>query len=281
MKYKLFFLTPLFLFLIFHSALAETGLSNTNIVLRFKPSEKNMSFLATYHKQITNIINESDDTGKSRTLRNESYEYAEMLKDKKQYSTGNLIDIVEKISFLKKETNGIASSSAKPINISTQVESLGRLNIPFSMLQLPFSGIPVTFPQEPVNENQEWSGSFDFKDGDLPPLNLKQNFTLKKILTIGDHTVAEIDYTVQTQLRSTDLGNDSIVQQKIQQLQNNNIESLSYDGKGSLTFDFTSGHIHTHTLTLTQRLSQVVILNNSRTLKETVTTHEFAEALLP
>ncbi len=251
------------------------------IFLRFQEQNQDLNYITTYYRESMNLINISDDTGKSDTLQNESYDYGEFMKKQQQINASPFIQIFNKISVLKTESKPPHASSGKPLEMQLRIEPRGRLQIPFSFAQLPYFGIPVVFPDEPVSINQEWAGSLDFHDEDLPSLNLNQKFVLKKIETVGGHAVAQIDYTLRTELHATDVSEDSIVQQKIGELKSQNIEAVSYDGQGSLTFDFTNGRIHTHLLTLTTRLSKAYLVDNKRTLKETTTSYEFAEALLP
>lgn len=251
-------------------------------VLQFHAFKNSLNYLTTYREHTTDILNISDEQGESKTLKRESTDYVEALKETTRLpKDSSFFEMRSKRTLFKNKQSKGSTRKSYPVSISLVHTQRGRLSGLFDMKLLPSFGMPLRFPREPIKEQNSWTSQVNCQDKDLPPLTFTQRYTLKRLHRLNGHPTAEVEYSFDASLKATEISNDPNIQKKVSILQKNNIESVYYEGTGTFTFDYEKGYIVTHLMTMNRRLSKVLIQNQKRTLQELVTTFEFAEALIP
>lgn len=283
---RLFFQIGVVFFLISGSLFADSpGYS-----LFFKPSSGTLNYLITYHAETTDVLNISKASGDDQMLKNTSYEYIEAQKDINRTLSGGgageaedsqavTLETAAKIYFIKKVEKNRAAKSIKPEEKNLKYSAIGRLIFPFNMDDLSVFGLPLFFSRESVKEGDTWEKKFDFTGSELPVLTMFLETTFKKVATLNNRKIAELEYSFRGGLSTTQMTSDPEIVAQIQQMKENNIESVSYEGKGSAAFDFERGTLITDELTLSRRIRKSLIQDEERTTQDFVTTSEFTEAL--
>jgi len=222
-------------------------------------------------------------------LKKESFQEMEIKKDIEltsqsavQLEKGSLEFLVsqEVANVVWEDNDRNETRSIRPRISEIKFDSTGRLQKKIELSELSYLSFPVIFPQEPITVGQSWSNTQEIKIADLFSIVLSINYKLEKILNLSGKEVAEILYSIQAELKSTEVTDDPVLLQKIDRLRASGIEKITISGKGKMGFDI-AGHIPmSNTVSLVVETTKRFVVGRQRELRELIREIHKAEVWL-
>ncbi|MFH1653386.1 MAG: hypothetical protein ABIE74_04945 [Pseudomonadota bacterium] len=283
-----YFLIVIFVFTSLFSF--ASGEEKKEVIISYGEYPKSLTAYTHYLESNTALKNISKEGGASDELRKkESFRELEVKKDIKVTSVSHMdleegsfryLKNEEKISVIREESDGETRDKYKTFVNETKFDSTGLSQQPIDLAKLSFESFPIVFPRASLKVGQAWSNVQSAKIGDLVFLDLKVNCRLENIRTLAGEEVAEISYTVQSELKSTEVTEDPDMLQRIQLLRSKNIDRISVSGKGTLTFNLKKHLPEVHTMNMIIEVGQKFISTGKRELNDRIQEIYKAEAIL-
>lgn len=192
----------------------------------------------------------------------------------------NFFAAKEKIDIVKDENSLGGNVKLQSYSNEIKFDRSGRPQDRPTLSNIPYTSLPVILPASPVEVGQGWSASLDLIVENDFPLTLDINYKLEKVSTLAGNKVAEITYTLTSELKSTEVTDNPAKLQIIDLLRERGVEKISISGNGKVAFSLDKNIPMVHSQNIVLETTQRFVTFEKREVRENIKEMSKAEAFL-